>query len=103
MTHCNRFEIGNRYDRRHWLGRVAMGLGGIAATDMMTRDGSVMAASANHGDGVPTGGILSPTHHRPTAKRVIYLFQSGGPSQLETWDYKPLLSERQGEPLPVKR
>ena len=44
--------------------------------------------------------MLNPTHHRPTAKRVIYLFQSGGPSQLETWDYKPLLSERQGEPLP---
>ena len=39
-------------------------------------------------------------HHRPTAKRVIFLFQSGGPSQLETWDPKPLLNQRQGEPLP---
>jgi len=36
----------------------------------------------------------------PKAKRVIYLFQSGGPSQLETWDYKPLLNEKQGEGLP---
>ena len=43
---------------------------------------------------------MSSTHHPATAKRVIYLFQSGGPSQLETYDYKPILNERQGEPLP---
>ena len=39
-------------------------------------------------------------HHRPTAKRAVFLFQSGGPSQLETFDPKPLLNERQGEELP---
>jgi hypothetical protein len=39
-------------------------------------------------------------HHAAKAKRIVYLFQSGGPSQLETFDYKPLLNERNGEQLP---
>ena len=43
---------------------------------------------------------LASPHFVPRAKRVIYLFQSGGPSQLELFDYKPLLNERNGEELP---
>ncbi|MAW59327.1 MAG: sulfatase [Planctomycetes bacterium] len=46
------------------------------------------------------GGAAPGLHHAAKAKRVIYLFQSGGPSQLETFDYKPLLNERNGEQLP---
>lgn len=45
-----------------------------------------------------TGNLLP--HHAPKAKRVIYLFQSGGPSQHELFDPKPLLRERNGEQLP---
>jgi hypothetical protein len=40
------------------------------------------------------------THHAPTAKRIIYLFQSGGPSQLELFDYKPRLKDKYKEELP---
>ena len=76
--------------RRALLSRVGMGLGSIALTDLI---GSQRWATAG-------GGELPSTHHPATAKRVIYLFQSGGPSQLETFDYKPVLNERQGEPLP---
>ncbi len=76
--------------RRDLLCRVGMGMGGIALADLLSPPRGAMAA----------GGALASTHHVPTAKRVIYLFQSGGPSQLETFDYKPLLNERQGEPLP---
>ncbi|MCA9104340.1 MAG: DUF1501 domain-containing protein [Planctomycetales bacterium] len=91
--------------RRHWLTRFGLGLGSVAATYLMQRDAarawsSESASERSPGDGVPSRGVINPTHHRPTAKRVIYLFQAGGPSQLETWDYKPLLNERQGEPLP---
>ena len=39
-------------------------------------------------------------HHAPRAKRVVYLFQSGGPAQHDLFDYKPLLNERNGEELP---
>ena len=89
----------SRPNRRHWLFRVGMGLGGIAALDLANREShSVMANQPSRGE--PTKGALTRTHHAPKAKRVIYLFQSGGPSQLETWDYKPLLNDKQGEPLP---
>jgi uncharacterized protein (DUF1501 family) len=85
--------------RRDWLFRAGMGLGGIAALDLDNRETrSAMASELAAGE--PTSGALARTHHPPKAKRVIYLFQSGGPSQLETWDYKPLLNEKQGEPLP---
>src|SRR5262249_59217902 len=47
-----------------------------------------------------TRGTLSAPHFRPRAKRVIYLFQSGGPAQQELFDYKPLLNEKNGEQLP---
>lgn len=46
------------------------------------------------------GGILKHLHHAPKAKRVIYLFQSGAPSQIELFDYKPMLNERWGEEIP---
>jgi len=85
-------------DRRHWLFRVGMGLGGVAAMDLMNQRQT--SAAQPFACGVQTHGMLNPTHHLPKAKRVIYLFHSGGPSQLETWDYKPLLNEKQGEPLP---
>lgn len=78
--------------RRHFLNRFGMGLGGIALADLLTRGKPAQAA--------PTPGVLPATHHPAKAKRVIYLFQSGGPSQLETFDYKPLLNEKQGEQLP---
>ncbi len=95
-TSQNHFTLPPTIDRRHWLFRAGMGLGGIALADLVGRHQPAFGTGA----GIASKGILNPTHHRPTAKRVIYLFQSGGPSQLETWDYKPLLNEKQGEPLP---
>ena len=45
-------------------------------------------------------GAISPLHHKPTAKRVIFLYQAGGPSHLETFDYKPRLAEMHLKPMP---
>jgi len=77
-------------DRRRFLNRFAMGLGGMALAEMLPRSG--LAA----GD----AGVLGQPHFAPKAKRIIYLFMSGGPSQLDLLDYKPLLNERHGEQLP---
>lgn len=74
--------------RRAFLNRVGLGLGGIAFGDLL----NPAAASAAAMQGLP--------HFAPKAKRVIYLFQSGGPSQLDLFDYKPVLNERNGEELP---
>ncbi|HTL17717.1 MAG TPA: DUF1501 domain-containing protein, partial [Patescibacteria group bacterium] len=73
-----------------------MGLGGIALAHLL-KPYTAMA------DGIinPShGGTLTSLHFPPKAKRVIYLFMAGGPSQLETFDYKPLLNQRNGEDLP---
>ena len=81
--------------RRHFLNQSAMGLGGMALGEML--------AGAESVSGVGTGAVGLPdglTHFAPKAKRVIYLFMSGGPSQLDLFDYKPLLKERHGEQLP---
>ena len=63
--------------RRHFLGTSALGLGAMAMRGIV---GEGMAAAQ------PTG-----THFPAKAKRIIYLFQAGGPSQLETYDNKQLL------------
>lgn len=91
--------LNERQTRRHWLHSGAFGLGAIAATELLSnqqRSGSLDAAelaSSLSGEKRFLTGV-------PKAKRVICLFQAGGPSQLETWDHKPLLTERQGEQLP---
>src|SRR5262245_9973530 len=48
----------------------------------------------------PFAGILDKPHHAPKAKRIIYLFMSGGPSQLDLFDHKPKLNELNGQDLP---
>jgi hypothetical protein len=82
--------------RREFLNRFGLGVGGMALADLLNPVPSAVAS-------VPapsmTGALTSP-HHAPKAKRIIYLFMAGGPSQLETFDYKPLLNERNGEDLP---
>ncbi|MGL6075002.1 MAG: DUF1501 domain-containing protein [Fimbriiglobus sp.] len=78
-------------NRRVFLGSSAMGLGAVALSTMLN---SATAATAG------TKGTLEKPHHPPKAKRIIYLFMSGGPSHLETFDYKPLLNEKQGQEIP---
>src|SRR5439155_8616786 len=56
-----------------------------------------LLADEGHGQ---TGGQLGLPHHRPTARRVIYLFQSGAPSQMDLFDHKPALREMRGQDLP---
>jgi hypothetical protein len=46
------------------------------------------------------GGVIQPLHHPARAKRVIFLYQAGGPSHLETFDFKPKLKEMHGKPMP---
>ena len=79
--------------RRAVLNRFGMGLGGIALANLV----NPLDALAQRRD----GGVMEGRFHvTPKAKRVIYLFMAGGPSQMETFDYKPLLTSRNGEQLP---
>ncbi len=78
------------FSRRTLLNRFGMGLGGVALSEMLAKE-QLSAADA---------GVLGAPHAAPKAKRIIYLFMSGGPSQLDLYDYKPLLNKRHGEQLP---
>jgi hypothetical protein len=82
--------------RRAFLNRFGMGLGAVALAELL----NPLSRAAAIPMGKPVPGILAQPHFPPKAKRIIYLFMAGGPSQLETFDYKPLLNQRNGENLP---
>ena len=75
--------------RRHFFGRSAAGIGTAALASILNRDASAATARTPE----ITGGLVDLPHFAAKAKRVIYLFMSGAPSQLDMWDYKPKMSE----------
>jgi hypothetical protein len=90
--------------RRHFFGRAAAGIGTAALASLLDGDRPGSASpppqpSPARGEGV-VGGLPGLPHFRPTARRVIYLFQSGAPSQMDLFDYKPRLRDRRGTELP---
>src|SRR6266849_8363704 len=88
-------ETGLLLTRRHFFGRSANGIG-LAALASIVGNGNGLRAE----DGTAHGGLPGLPHFAPKAKRVIYLFQSGGPSQMELFDYKPKLRDLQKTELP---
>lgn len=85
-------EYTKAMTRRHFFSRSSLGLGSAALASMMGNQPSAMAA------GVPGRGDLP--HFAPKAKRAIYLFMSGAPSQLDLWDYKPVMKDWYDKDLP---
>jgi Protein of unknown function (DUF1501) len=80
--------------RRTFLAGGGVSLGAMALSGLLAR--SLPAAAAD----MKSRGVLSPLHLPPKIKRVIWLYMSGGPSHLETFDYKHELVRRSGEPMP---
>ncbi|MEM1135037.1 MAG: DUF1501 domain-containing protein [Bacteroidota bacterium] len=88
MDHCRNYEKG--YSRRDFLTKTSLGLGAVS-----------LASLINPFKAFSRSSVAPPKpHFAPKVKRVIYLFQSGGPSQIELFDPKPLLREMNGEELP---
>ncbi|MEJ7638678.1 MAG: DUF1501 domain-containing protein, partial [Singulisphaera sp.] len=83
-------------DRRHFFGRA--GLGAVALASLLG-EGRSPANEAMRGESAD-GGLPGLPHFRPKARRVIYLFQSGAPSQLDLFDDKPKLDDYRGTELP---
>jgi hypothetical protein len=81
-------------NRRAFLNRYGLGFGAAAAGAMLARD-TILSPSA-----LAAGGAVSPHHFAPRAKRVIFLYMSGGPSHLDLFDHKPELASRNGQPMP---
>lgn len=83
-------------NRRHFLKKLGVGIGGLAVASMVDPFSMINGKTNLAQNILPVNSL----HFAPKAKRVIYLFQSGGPSQLELFDYKPLLNKMRGEDLP---
>ena len=83
--------------RRHFFGRTSHGLGIASLASLLPKS---LSASEPDQDKAGPGGILGSPHSAAKAKRVIYLFMSGGPSQMDLFDHKPLLNKLNGQDLP---
>jgi hypothetical protein len=86
-------QIYNTLNRRNFLLKASMGIGSLALGSLLNPQKLFSADDTGE-------GILKAPHIPPKAKRVVYLFQSGGPSQLELFDHKPLLQKMHGQQLP---
>ena len=89
---CTGYESTVGMSRRHFLNSFGMGLGSIALSSLLKPEALLGATNSR--------GSLGTSHFPPKAKRIIYLFQSGGPSQLDLYDPKPTLIKKHGTELP---
>ena len=85
-------ELELAFTRRHFFGAASTGIG-VAALASLLKAGTV--------EPLPATGVPGVPHFAPKAKRVIFLHQSGGPSQMDLFDYKPQLKKHQGTELPA--
>lgn len=86
-------EHGLNLNRRKFLSRLSLGIGSFALGSLLVPDLFDSADEETMMTGLP--------HFAPKAKRIIYLFQNGAPSQLDLFDYKPLLQKMHGQDLPA--
>lgn len=85
------WPAADRCTRRELLKSTALGFGAIALADILTRETRAETRPA------------AQTHFTPRTKRVIFLFMHGGPSSIDTFDYKPQLDKDDGKPLPFEK
>jgi hypothetical protein len=81
-----------RVSRRRLFGSAGMGIGGVALAAMLGREGAAA--------GPVIAGLPDLPHHPPKAKRVVMLWQGGGPSHVDLYDPKPVMRERAGQDIP---
>ena len=95
----NLHKIHNQINRRDFLTTTSLGLGTMALSSLFGNT-SVLGntAAPNFMNGI--GGLPDLPHFQPKAKRIVYLFMSGGPSQMDLYDYKPTLKKWHGQDLP---
>ncbi|HVW02322.1 MAG TPA: DUF1501 domain-containing protein, partial [Planctomycetaceae bacterium] len=90
--------------RREFLWQTGAGFTSLALTGMLSRDGFLNSQAVAADGATPYHNPLAPKqpHFTPKAKSVIFLFMYGGPSQVDTFDYKPELYKLDGKTIPVK-
>src|SRR5262245_46444601 len=90
----------HQHTRRHFFEECGAGIGKIALASLMTGAFRPRTAAAS----IPGGNPMAPreAHFPSRVKSVIYLFMAGAPSQLDLFDYKPMLAKYEGQPIPAE-
>jgi hypothetical protein len=88
--------------RREFLWEAGAGFTALGLVDLLSRDGLFGRAASASATSKANPLAPRPSHFAPKAKSVIFLFMYGGPSQVDTFDYKPKLYELDGKTIPVK-
>jgi hypothetical protein len=92
------YDVATIPSRRSFLRATSCGFGALALNALLQQQA---AAEGNRaGEGSPL--VERAPHFRPRARRIIFLFMSGGPSPMDLYDYKPQLAERSGQPIPYR-
>ena len=98
------------FTRRSWMRNVSRGLSGLALADLLARSpvqgwggvgGQAQVGEGQRGSGAH--GAVESFHFPPRVKRVVFVFMHGGPSHVDTFDYKPELVRLHGQPLPIPK
>jgi hypothetical protein len=99
--HSPEFEqLNQKLDRRNFLMKTSMGLGALALGSLFGKSAFGKIAGQVSGVSAEDEILRAIPHFAPKAKRVVFLFMAGGPSQFETFDYKPKLMNMFGQGLP---
>jgi hypothetical protein len=93
-------QMAHYYTRRQFFGEAMRGVGTIALSSLLGSDMMQRAAASSAAGSPRWRGTVDPLHFAPKAKRVIFLYMAGGPSHLETFDYKPKLAAMDGQGMP---
>ncbi|MEM6698414.1 MAG: DUF1501 domain-containing protein, partial [Bacteroidota bacterium] len=98
--HHDIHNIEKKVSRRNFLTKTSLGLGAMALGSLI--GGNLIGQhAAPKVAGSPVDAVLNNLpHFAPKAKRIVYLFMSGGPSQMDIYDYKPALEKMHGQDLP---
>jgi hypothetical protein len=94
-------EQAQAITRRHFFGESGIGLGRMALASLLAGE-AARCGSAIGNTLTASSAMNQPAHYAPRAKRVIYLFMAGAPSQLDMFDYKPALAKHDGQPIPAE-
>ena len=91
-------SLGNQLTRRGWLSRTGLGLGMLSLGAMLAESRAEELQAAG-----PSESPLSPKppHYAPRVRNIIHVYLNGGPSQVDTFDPKPMLTRLHGQPLPT--
>lgn len=95
-------ESNRQLNRRNFLKHTSLGLGALTLGGLLSGNNALLGTPSLHPAAAPlsSGGLSGFPNFPAKVKRIVYLFQSGGPSQLDMWDYKPELAKYHGQDVP---